>query len=212
MPPAATAGGSDPCPRASARGSLSVVHTGPVSRRPTRPAVSQSTGRTRGNIPLSGIFCDVFRSRFAISGANGGRPHPEALTAPPAHSVAKSLAERAHARVRTLRTHAMAHLLPDEVWDQVRPILATHTEVNRGRPRVPDRQVLTGVLFILRTRVAWDDLPAELGCGCGTTCWRRLAEWRQDGRWLVVEQLLRTAMPNAADFDWSRAVIDGSTQ
>jgi hypothetical protein len=32
--------------------------------------------------------------------------------------------------------------------------------------------ILTGILFVLKTGIAWDDLPAELGCGCGKTCRR----------------------------------------
>jgi hypothetical protein len=28
-----------------------------------------------------------------------------------------------------------------------------------------------------RTGIAWEDLPAEMGCGCGMTCRRRLRDW-----------------------------------
>jgi hypothetical protein len=36
-----------------------------------------------------------------------------------------------------------------------------------GRPRVPDRAALGGVLFVLRTGCGWEALPKELGCGRG---------------------------------------------
>jgi transposase len=36
--------------------------------------------------------------------------------------------------------------------------------------------VLTGILFVLETGIAWEDLPAEMGCGSGMTCWRRLRD------------------------------------
>ena len=29
------------------------------------------------------------------------------------------------------------------------------------------RKVLTGILFVLKAGIAWDNLPAELSCGCG---------------------------------------------
>ncbi|HEX4116343.1 MAG TPA: transposase, partial [Solirubrobacteraceae bacterium] len=46
-----------------------------------------------------------------------------------------------------------------------------------GRKRVPDRKALTGILFVLKTGIPWEDLPQEMGCGSGMTCWRRLRDW-----------------------------------
>ena len=43
-----------------------------------------------------------------------------------------------------------------------------------GRPPVPGRAALTGMLFVLRTCIPWEMLPAEMGCGSGVTCRRRL--------------------------------------
>ena len=40
-----------------------------------------------------------------------------------------------------------------------------------GRPPVPARAALTGILFVLRTGIPWEMLPAEIGCGSGVTCW-----------------------------------------
>jgi transposase len=39
-----------------------------------------------------------------------------------------------------------------------------------GRPRVPDRQALCGILFVLHTGIQWEYLPQELGFGSGMTC------------------------------------------
>jgi len=36
---------------------------------------------------------------------------------------------------------------------------------------MPDRKALTGILFVLKTGIQWEDLPQEMGCGCGMTCW-----------------------------------------
>ena len=52
-----------------------------------------------------------------------------------------------------------------------------------GRPRVPDRQALCGILFVLHTGIQWEYLPQELGFGSGMTCWRRLAAWNEAGVW-----------------------------
>ncbi|GGT39162.1 hypothetical protein GCM10014713_36010 [Streptomyces purpureus] len=52
-----------------------------------------------------------------------------------------------------------------------------------GRLRVPDRVALAGVLYLLRTGIAWRDVPAEtVGCS-GVTAWRRLREWTEAGVW-----------------------------
>ena len=45
---------------------------------------------------------------------------------------------------------------------------------NGGRPRIPDRAALGGIIFVLRAGTPWRLLPQELGCGSGWTCWRRL--------------------------------------
>ena len=36
-----------------------------------------------------------------------------------------------------------------------------------GRPRVSDRAALTGILFVLKTGIPWEYLPAEMGAGAG---------------------------------------------
>ncbi|MEV7283043.1 transposase [Streptomyces sp. NPDC093252] len=52
-----------------------------------------------------------------------------------------------------------------------------------GRPPVPDRQALCGILFVLRTGTQWQCLPQDLGFGSGTTRRRRPAVWNEAGVW-----------------------------
>jgi len=52
-----------------------------------------------------------------------------------------------------------------------------------GRAPIPDRAVLTGILFVLRSGIPWRMLPREMGCGSGITCWRRLVRWQRAGVW-----------------------------
>lgn len=58
-------------------------------------------------------------------------------------------------------------------------------EKNPGRLPVSNRAALTGILFVLETGLRWRDLPAEMGCGSGVTCWRRLRD-PQRNLWQVV--------------------------
>ncbi len=79
-----------------------------------------------------------------------------------------------------------------------------------GRKRIPDRRVLTGILFVLKTGIAWEDLPQEMGCGSGMTCWRRLREWNDAGVWNRLHHVLLDELHDAGQVDWSRAAVDSS--
>ncbi len=69
---------------------------------------------------------------------------------------------------------------------------------------------MTGILFVLKTGIPWEDLPSEMGCGCGMTCWRRLRDWQADGTWLKIHEVLLDRLRGADKLDWSRALIDSS--
>jgi transposase len=75
-------------------------------------------------------------------------------------------------------------IIDDELWKRIEPLLPQpkpRREKYPGRKPVPDRAALSGILFVLRTGLRWRDLPAEMGCGSGVTCWRRLHDWQEAG-------------------------------
>src|SRR5262245_10532458 len=55
-------------------------------------------------------------------------------------------------------------LVSDELWDKVEPLLP-RAQRPIGRPRLPDRSALEGILYVLHTGIPWNRLPAELGLG-----------------------------------------------
>ena len=112
----------------------------------------------------------------------------------------------------TRETRTMAKpLLCDELWALIEPVLPRWTPSPKGgQPRLEDRKALTGILFVLKTGIPWEDLPCEMGCGCGMTCWRRLRDWQRDGTWLKIHKLLLDRLRGADKVDWSRALIDSS--
>ena len=97
-------------------------------------------------------------------------------------------------------------LITDEIWEQIKTLLPVPpAHPSGGRPPVGDREALTGILFVLKTGILWEDLPKEMGCGCGMTCVRRLRQWQQSGIWPQMESILRGQLRQASRFDWERA-------
>jgi transposase len=104
-------------------------------------------------------------------------------------------------------------LLPDDLWELIEPLLPPPKPRRRrhpGRKPVTHRQALTGILFVLKTGIPWEDLPHEMGCGCGMTCWRRLRAWQHAGVWDQLHRLLLARLRGADKLDWSRAAADSS--
>ena len=100
----------------------------------------------------------------------------------------------------------------DDLWDQVQPLLPPEPPKPKGgRPRVSDRRCLTGIVFVLRTGCAWNDLPAELGCGDGATCWRRFHAWTEADVWPMVWQHVLNALGREGRVDLSRALVDSAS-
>jgi len=104
-------------------------------------------------------------------------------------------------------------LLDDALWSEIEPLLPL-PKVRRkrfpGRKPVDHRTALTGILFVLRTGIPWEYLPAELGCS-GMTCWRRLRDWHVAGVWSALHQALLAKLHAVDGIDWSRAVVDSAS-
>ena len=103
-------------------------------------------------------------------------------------------------------------LIPEGLWPIIANILPPPVPKPRGsRPRISDRAALSGILFVLRSGIAWEDLPPELGCGSGVTCWRRLRDWQEAGVWERLHQELLRRLRGANRIDFSRVAVDSSS-
>jgi transposase len=107
----------------------------------------------------------------------------------------------------------MAGLVPDELWKQIEPLLPPlpPPSPKGGRPPVENRRALTGIMFVLKTGIPWQSLPTEVGCGSGSTCWRRFAKWTRLQVWPKLHVLLLTGLGKAGAVNLERAVIDSAS-
>lgn len=71
--------------------------------------------------------------------------------------------------------------LRDEEWAIIRNLLPRPgvKKTKKGRPRYENREVLEGILWVLKTGARWRDLPKEYPSY--QTCHRRFQEWLKGG-------------------------------
>ncbi len=102
-------------------------------------------------------------------------------------------------------------LVPDELWALVELILPKHPSSPKGgKPRTPDRVCLSGIIFVLKTGIPWEDFPQEMGC-CGMTLWNRLHEWMNADVWGKLHRLLLDELRGADEIDFDRVIVDSAS-
>jgi transposase len=105
-------------------------------------------------------------------------------------------------------------LIDDALWSRIEPLLPKPPRrrwKTMGRPRVPDRAAVTGILFVLRSGLPWQMLPKEMGCGSGSTCWRRLVRWQRAGVWRRLHAVLLAELRQRGQLDLTRALVDSAS-
>src|SRR5579862_8535225 len=105
-------------------------------------------------------------------------------------------------------------LIDDALWSRIERLLPNPPRrrfKNMGRPRVSDRAALTGILFVLRTGIPWQMLPKEMGCGSGSTCWRRLVRWQRTGVWQRLHEALLAELRRRGRLDQRWTVVDSAS-
>ena len=104
-------------------------------------------------------------------------------------------------------------MVSDALWQRIEPLLPAPKPRRfrfPGRRPLDYRKILTGIVFVLKTGIDWEDLPAELGWGCGKTCKNYLLAWQQAGIWDKLHQILLQELQDAGEIDWSCGAADST--
>jgi transposase len=103
-------------------------------------------------------------------------------------------------------------LLPDETWDEIKPLLPPHPPRPKGgRPFADDRDCLRAILFIARTGMAYNTLPADVFGVSGVTAWRRLRDWTLAGVWPEMHLRALNGLGKFGAIDQDKVVVDSQS-
>ena len=100
----------------------------------------------------------------------------------------------------------------NSVWFRIQKLLPPNRPAGPkgGRPRIDDRAVLEGIVFMLQSGIPWRLFPKQFGCSA-STCWRRIRDWQAQGIWEQWHALLLAELQRRDRLRWSRAAVDSSS-
>lgn len=78
--------------------------------------------------------------------------------------------------------------LTEEQFARLEPLLPADT---RGKPRVDDRRVISGIVHVLKSGGRWIDAPPEYGPR--KTLYNRFVRWAAKGVWMEIFRALAAA-------------------
>jgi transposase len=100
--------------------------------------------------------------------------------------------------------------LTDKQWEILAPLVPKkeRREDGKGRPPTPRRDLLNGILWILRTGARWKDLPSSYPPY--QTCHRWFQQWVDEGAMGSILEALAKDLEERGKIDIEEAFIDGS--
>jgi transposase len=101
--------------------------------------------------------------------------------------------------------------LTDAQWARLQPLLPPQRRgkgSTGGRPSIDHRQIINGILWILRTGAPWEDLPERYGKR--STVSTRYYRWKQQGIWDRVYDALKAQADAAGALDWELHYVDAT--
>ena len=101
------------------------------------------------------------------------------------------------------------HSVPDALWEQMLQLLPEYRCSRKGgRPRLSLRNVLTGILYVLRTGCQWKAMPREFGSGSAIHAY--FQEWVAAGTFAKLWTLALKEYDDLVGIDWEWQSLDGA--
>lgn len=101
------------------------------------------------------------------------------------------------------------HQIPDALWERIEPLLPIYKRSCKGgRPRLELRNVVTGILYVLRTGCQWKAMPREFGSG--SAIHQYFQEWVQRGVFQKLWQVALAEYDDLKGIDWRWQSLDGA--
>lgn len=107
--------------------------------------------------------------------------------------------------------------ISDEFWEKIEPYIPSHErekgrEYHRkpgaGRKPLDKRQVLAGILYVLRNGCLWAAVPAEYGAK--SSIHKYFQEWRKAGVFVKMWQAGLIEYDELEGIDWEWQSLDGA--
>ncbi len=100
--------------------------------------------------------------------------------------------------------------LTNEQWARVEPLipLSQWKPGGQGRPPRASRDVLDGILWVLRTGAPWQDMPDRYPSD--QTCHRRFQQWTRAGVFQSILAALADDLAQMGGVDLREGFVDGS--
>ena len=111
---------------------------------------------------------------------------------------------------RTRKRRSGLREIPDDLWEVIESILPLDKPPGlNGRPRVPNRTVMNGIFYVLRTGCQWKMVPREYSSG--STCHLRFQAWVRSGVFRAIWRECLKHYDDLRGIDWRFQSLDSAT-
>lgn len=101
------------------------------------------------------------------------------------------------------------HQVSDALWERLDLVLPIYkSSCKGGRPRLPLRNVVNGILYVLQTGCQWKAMPREFGSGSAIHAY--FQEWVEAGVFQGFWELALTEYDHLKGIDWKWQSVDGA--
>jgi transposase len=101
------------------------------------------------------------------------------------------------------------HQIPDALWERIDLVIPIYQSSGKGgRPRLPMRNVVGGIFYVLATGCQWKAMPKQFGSGSAIHAY--FQEWVEWGVFQELWELALIEYDELKGIDWKWQSMDGA--